>query len=176
MNILLIYPNVAESPKDISLKTIFSILKKNNHEVELMSSQFKISLNKTIKKITTFNPDLVVITTPTNDSLYNAINICNLIKKIKNVHIICGGYHATISPENIISQNCFDIVAIGKAESSFLKLIKSLEVGRMNNYLWYPYPPSKKKHSYNYVISNYKINNLWFKKDGKIIKNRIVNN
>jgi anaerobic magnesium-protoporphyrin IX monomethyl ester cyclase len=117
MNVLLIYPNVVESPKDISLGLgiISAILKKNNHQVELIDTTFKISLGEITKKIKEFNPDLVGVTAATND-LYNAINLCNLIKKIKNIPVICGGYHATIAPEDIIKQSCFDIVAIGEAE------------------------------------------------------------
>lgn len=154
MKILLIYPNVVESPKDISLGLgiISSLLKKNNHKVELIDTTFKISKKQIIKKIKDFNPDIVGVTAATND-LYNAINICNLIKKIKKIPIVCGGYHATISPSDIINQDCFDVAAIGESEYSFLKFIESIEKGKLN----------------------YKIKNLWFKKQGKIIKNSIEN-
>lgn len=152
MNVLLIYPNVVESPKDISLGLgiISAILKQNNHKVELIDTTFKISKKEIIRKIKEFNPDIVGVTAATND-LYNAINICNLIKKIKKIPIVCGGYHATIAPEDIMRQECFNIAAIGEAEYSFLKLIESIEKGKIN----------------------YKLKNLWFKKQGKIIKNPI---
>lgn len=152
MKVLLIYPNVVESPKDISLGLgiISALLKQKKHEVGLIDTTFKITKTEIIKKIKDFNPDIVGVTAATND-LYNAINICNLIKKIKNVPIVCGGYHATIAPEDIIKQDCFDIVAIGEAEYSFLELIGSIEKGKIN----------------------YNLRNLWFKNQGKIIKNPI---
>jgi len=154
MKILLIYPNVVESPKDISLGLgiISSMLKQKGHKVGLIDTSFKITKKEIIKRFKRFNPDLVGVTAATND-LYNAINICNLIKKIKNIPIVCGGYHATIAPEDIIKQDCFDIAAIGEAEYSFLKLIDSIEKGEIN----------------------YKLKNLWFKKQGKTIKNTIGN-
>lgn len=154
MKILLIYPNVVESPKDISLGLgiISAILKQKGHNVELIDTTFKITKTEIINKIKNFNPDIVGVTAATND-LYNAINICNLIKKIKNMPIVCGGYHATIAPEDIIKQDCFDIAAIGESEYSFLELINSIEKGKIN----------------------YKLKNLWFKKQGKIIKNPIEN-
>jgi len=154
MKVLLIYPNVVESPKDISLGLgiISAMLKQKNHKVGLIDTTFRITKKEIIKKIKTFNPDLVGVTAATND-LYNAINICTLIKKIKNIPIVCGGYHATIAPEDIIKQDCFDIAAIGEAEYSFLKLIRSIEKGKIN----------------------YNLKNLWFKNKGKIIKNPIGN-
>jgi len=154
MNVLLVYPNVIESPKDLSigLGIISAVLKQKSHKVELIDTTFKISKKQIINKIKNFNPDVVGVTAATND-LYNAINICNLIKRIKNIPIVCGGYHATIAPEDIIKQDCFDIAAIGESEYSFLDLISSMEKGKIN----------------------YKIKNLWFKKQGKIIKNPIGN-
>jgi radical SAM superfamily enzyme YgiQ (UPF0313 family) len=152
MKILLIYPNVVESPKDISLGLgiISAVLKKNGHKAELIDTTFKITKREIVNKTKEFNPDIIGVTAATND-LYNAINICNLIKKIKNIPIVCGGYHATIAPEDIIKQDCFDIAAIGEAEYSFLELIDSIEKGKIN----------------------YKIKNLWFKKQRNVIKNPI---
>jgi len=152
MKIVLVYPNVVESPKDISLGLgiISALLKKEGHQVRLIDTTFKISNKEIIKIIRSFNPDLIGVTAATND-LHNAIRICKLIKEIKDVPIICGGYHATVAPNDILKKDCFDIVAIGEAEHSVLELIKSIEKGKIN----------------------YKIKNLWFKKDNKIIKNEL---
>ena len=152
MKILLIYPNVVESPKDMSLGLgiISSMLKEKGHKVEIIDTTFKTTTNEIITKFKKFDPDLIAVTAATND-LYNAINICSTLKKIKNIPIICGGYHATIAPEDIISQKCFDIVAIGESEKSFIKFVESLE---------------KKK-------INYKLKNLWIRKGEEIIKNPI---
>jgi len=154
MKILLIYPNVVESPKDLSLGLgiISSMLKKQGHQVDLIDNTFGITKKEIINKTKRFSPDLVAVTAATND-LYKAIEICELIKKVKQVPIVCGGYHATVAPEDIIKKKCFDIVAIGEAEHSFLELIKSIENKKIN----------------------YKIKNLWIKKDSKIIKNKIGN-
>ena len=154
MKVLLIYPNVVESHKDISLGLgiISSLLKEKGHKVDLIDTTFKIHKKKIANKLKNFNPNLVAITVATND-LYNAINICNFIKSRKPIPIVCGGYHATISPEDIISQNCFDIVAIGEAERNFVKLVDSIEKRKIN----------------------YKLKNFWFKKNEKVIKNKLGN-
>ncbi|MAG77920.1 hypothetical protein CL616_00995 [archaeon] len=153
MKVLLVYPNIVETPKDISLglAIISSLLKKHNHKVKLLDSTFHNPNKQEIELITKqFDPDLVAVTAATND-LENAIRICKIIKNIKLVPIICGGYHATISPQDILDQDCFDVAAIGEAEQSLLEFINTLE---------------KKEY-------NYKINNLWIKKEKEIIKNEI---
>ena len=150
MKVLLIYPNIVESPKDISigLGIISSLLKQNKHQVELIDTTFKITEEQIIHKVKSFNPDYVAVTAATND-LLNAVRICKIIKKIKTIPIICGGYHATISPEDIFMYECFDIVAIGEAENSLIELLKN---------------PEKTN-----------IKNLWFRKEGEIIKNELGN-
>jgi anaerobic magnesium-protoporphyrin IX monomethyl ester cyclase len=155
MKVLLIYPNIVETPKDISLGLgiISALLKKHNHTVKLLDSTFHNPHTTDIEElIKDFDPELVAVTAATND-LKNAIRICKSIKSIKLVPIICGGYHATISPEDILEQECFDVAAIGESENSLIKFIDTLE-----------------KEEYNYNIEN-----LWIKKDNKIIKNKIGN-
>jgi anaerobic magnesium-protoporphyrin IX monomethyl ester cyclase len=153
MKILLIYPNIVETPKDISLglAIISSILKKHNHKVKLLDTTFHNPHTTDIEQlIKDFDPELVAVTAATND-LHNAIRICKKIKKIKLIPIVCGGYHATISPEDILKQDCFDVAAIGESEQSLIQFINTLE-----------------KQEYNYNIPN-----LWIKKDKEIIKNKI---
>ena len=100
------------------------MLKKEGHKVELIDTTFGITRNEIINKTRRFSPDLVAVTAATND-FYNAIKICKLIKQIEDILVVCGGYHPTIAPEEVIKQKCFDVVAMGEAEYSFLKLIKS---------------------------------------------------
>ena len=152
MNIILIYPNIIESPKDISLGLgiVSSVLKEGGHKVQLIDKSFGLSQAEIISKIKSFNPDVVGVTAMSNDFAV-AVEICSLIKKIKNIPIVCGGVHATIAPEDVMLENCFDVAAIGEAEYSFLNFIDSFEKGKIN----------------------YKINNLWIRKGDKIIRNEI---
>lgn len=157
MKILFIYPNIVESPKDFStgLGTLAAVCKTQGHETALIDSTFGISNSEIIKKSKRFNPDLITVTTATNDFEY-ACKIATLLKKHFKVPIIAGGFHPTIAPEEVISEDCFDILCLGEGEGALIELIKSLEKGRLNT----------------------KIKNLWFKKTDKkgnlkIIKNPI---
>ena len=156
MKILFVYPNIVESPKDISagLAILSAICKKNGHRVDLIDSSFGITDQEIVKKTKKFSPDLVVITTATNDFSY-AVHIATLIKKNFKVPIIAGGYHPTTAPEEAISKKCFDMICIGEGEGALLDLIKAIEKGK----------------------SAEKIKNLWIRKqkNGKteIIKNPV---
>lgn len=150
MKILFVYPNIVESPKDFStgLGILISIAKSKKHQIKLIDTTFGMSDEQILSEIKSFNPDLAAITTATNDFEY-AKKIAFFIKQNKNIPIIAGGFHPTISPEETINADCFDIICIGEGEEAFEELLEKLE---------------KKK-----PIT--KIKNLWVKKKGKIIKN-----
>ncbi|MBS3162750.1 cobalamin-dependent protein, partial [Candidatus Woesearchaeota archaeon] len=142
MRVLLVYPNIVESPKDISigLGIISALLKQNNHFVDLLDNTFGLTDEDIVDKVKVFDPELVAVTAASND-LNRAIEICTLIKKQKEVMVVCGGYHATVAPEDILKEDCFDVAAIGEAEYSLIELIDSIEKGEVD----------------------YSIENLWFK-------------
>ena len=109
MKILFVYPNIVESPKDISigLATLAAICKNKGHEVGLIDSSFGITDSEIIEKAKKFSPNLIAITVATNDFEY-AIHLAILLKKTLKIPIIAGGYHATTAPEELISKECFD--------------------------------------------------------------------
>ena len=156
MKILFVYPNIVESPKDIStgLAMLAAVCKKKGHQVSLIDSSFGITDLEVIKKAKEFNPNLVAITIATNDFEY-AVHLSTLLKKTLKVPIIAGGYHPTTAPEEAIAKECFDMICIGEGEETLLDVADAVEKNK----------------------SLYKIKNLWIKKtvEGrmKIIKNPI---
>lgn len=151
MKILFVYPNIVESPKDIStgIAILSALCKEKGHKTALINSSFGIKDEEIITKTKNFKPDLIAITTATNDFEY-ACHIANLLKKL-NKPIIVGGYHPTIAPEETISKDCFDMICIGEGELTIIELIDKLEQGKKID----------------------KIKNLWIKNKIKIIKNPI---
>lgn len=155
MRVLFIYPNIVESPKDISigLATLSAICKGKGHKTALIDSSFGISDSEILKKAKRFKPEIVVITTATNDFNY-AVHIANLLKRKINsdIPIVVGGYHPTISPEEAINKECFDIVCVGEGEEALIELLDKIEKGKSID----------------------KIKNFWIKKkDGAVLKNPI---
>lgn len=152
MKVLFVYPNIVESPKDISngLAVLSAVLKDKGHQTSLIDTTFKLSDEEILNKAKRFNPDLIAITTATNDFDY-ASDIGDLLKKNLKVPVIAGGFHPTIAPEEVISKKPFDMVCIGEGEGAILDLVEKLA--------------RKEKID--------KIKNLWIKKNGKIIKNPV---
>ncbi len=155
MRILFVYPNIIESPKDIStgIGMLSAVCKHAGHKTELIDTTFNLSKSDILKKAKNFSPDLIAFTIATNDFEY-ATEIATLLKKFLNVPIIAGGFHPTIAPEEVISKKCFDAICIGEAEEAFLELIQKTKNQKLP----------------------LKIKNFWIKdSDGKIIKNSLRN-
>jgi anaerobic magnesium-protoporphyrin IX monomethyl ester cyclase len=150
MNILLIYPNITEYPIDMSngLASISAVLKSAGHQVELLDFTFKPNAHKIVQVLYDVSPALIGIPVSSNDFDY-AIAVCSFIKKHSNAPIVCGGWHTTIATEEVLNRNCFDIAVIGDGEYAMLEIATSVQ----NN------------------LELDSILGVWFKRDGKIIKN-----
>lgn len=128
MKILFVYPNIVESPKDIStgLATLAALCKAKGHKTALIDTTFGLSDHEILRKAKSFAPDLIAFTTATNDFNY-AVHIASVLKKQLRVPILAGGFHPTIAPQETISKDCFDIVCIGEGEQAIIELIDKLE-------------------------------------------------
>lgn len=82
MKILFIYPNIIESPKDIStgLAVLIALCKKKGHRVDLIDTSFGAEDDEIINHAKKFNPDVIAITTATNDFDY-ACHLSSLLKR-----------------------------------------------------------------------------------------------
>ena len=147
----------------IGLESLISYLKSKGHEVELIfdpglgdNGFLDIPiLNKfcndqlVIEKAIRFRPDLIAFCSITN--LYSAITkIAKKFKEVFDVPIIIGGIHPTSLPEEVIKEDCYDMLCVGEGEEALEELLQRL----------------KEKSSYA------DIKNLWVKDgSGKIHRN-----
>lgn len=103
---------------------------------------------KLINKIIRLHPDLVAISV-FSDNYQWACDIAAGVKKEIDVPIVMGGVFATNCPETIIANPDVDIVCLGEGEQPIVELVNSMAAGQIDH----------------------TIKNLWFKNDGRIIKN-----
>lgn len=75
--------------------------------------------------------------------------MAQLVKQYINVPIIVGGLHPTILPDFVIKNPNIDMICIGEGEQALLELIESMQIGKVD----------------------YSIRNIWFRRDGEIIRN-----
>ena len=105
--------------------------------------------SKTIKE---FNPDLIAASFAEINYSYG-VSLLNPLKKEFAVPVVAGGIFPTLSPEITIDNDAIDMVCIGEGEDALVELALAIV--------------EKSDHS--------QINNLWVKKDGKIMKNPLQN-
>jgi radical SAM superfamily enzyme YgiQ (UPF0313 family) len=150
MNILLVYPNIADHPKDISfgLAAVSATLKQGGHRVGLLDATFGLAPGAVARTVEQFNPGLVGITVASNDFPF-AVELATAIRNSSQAPIVAGGFHATVAPEEVLACPGFDAVAIGEGDRSMLEIAESIEGGALN--------PS--------------IPGVWFRADGAIVRN-----
>ncbi len=145
------------------VEILAAILKKHGHVVDLLLDPglgkhyyFKLPLlnllfrdTLLLRKLKSFNPDLIAMSIVTNNFLYFR-NFGMKIKENFDVPIIVGGIHPTSVPEFVIKEDWVDFLCIGEGEEAIVELADKLH--------------------YNQDFSQ--IKNLWIKdKNGKIYKN-----
>lgn len=152
MKILFIYPNIVKYPKGIShgIGLLSAVLKEEGHKTSLIDVTFGMSDAQILKETKEFEPDLIAFSAGSNN-IYYAEHIATLLKKEFKIPTIVGGCHPTIDSLKTLQRECFDMVCIGEGEFALLDLVKTWENGEQS----------------------YKIENIWFKKDGEIIQNPI---
>ena len=100
-------------------------------------------------KVESFNPDLLAVTSVESTFQY-AISLLKSVRD-KKILTILGGVFATFSPEFALGYDEIDIVCIGEGEKALVKLVKRLSDG----------------------VDYTGIDNLYIKKNGEIIKNKL---
>ena len=150
MRVQFVYPNAYRYPRDISIGIAYlsSFLKEHGHETALIDTTIGMKDAEILSRAKKFNPDLLAISAVSNNFSY-AIHVATHLKKENKIPVIVGGVHATIDPEETLMKECVDMVCIGEGEDTLLELVRSMEKGEKNT----------------------AIQNIWFKENGRIIKN-----
>ncbi|MFA4880701.1 MAG: radical SAM protein [Candidatus Doudnabacteria bacterium] len=100
----------------------------NAHIVDPLQKS-RLSMAGTVKKISSFNPDLVGIHA-TTDFIPEAKNLVRMLRKvIPRAKICLGGPHSTSIPEETLSELGVDFIIVGEGEETVLELVKKLEKG-----------------------------------------------
>lgn len=133
MKILLIEPNKAPvviGGEDFSIYEPLAIEYiaagvVDNHEVEILDLRLENNLDDVLQR---FSPDIVGITAYT----VHVNTVRNLFKKIKSwnpkVLTVVGGHHATIMPEDFIS-DYIDVLVLGEGIFTFREIVNRYERG-----------------------------------------------
>jgi len=95
-----------------------------------------------------FQPDLLAVSAMTTN-LDETLDILRHVQP--DCLVVMGGVHATLEPEEILREEGVDVVCIGEGEGALVDLCNALEADKDTK----------------------KIPNLWFRDNGKVIKNTL---
>lgn len=155
---------VNDAYEKMGVEYLSSVLKKHDHQVRLfidpqlfydenMKSEWLNNIfsykKPLIDNLLNYNPDIVGFSV-ISDFYPWACDLAKIIKKRNpKIPIVFGGIHPTSVPEFVIQNDFVDMICIGEGEYALLELVESLKKGKID----------------------YNIKNIWFKKEGNIIKN-----
>jgi len=156
---------INDSSQQLGIQYISAVLKQHGHEVKLFMdpqlfdddvirvprlSRWLDSKQELVRRLKAYQPGLIGISVVT-DFYQWAHRIATMIKEEMDVPIIAGGIHPTSVPERVLKNDCFDMVCLGEGEFPLLELADSMQKGAPDD----------------------TIRNIWFKRDGKIIRNEL---
>lgn len=154
---------VNDSCEHLGVEYISALLKSEGHDtrlfvdpllfddefitVKFLNRRFDYT-KRIVRALAAYQPDLIGMSVVS--SFYPwASQMAGAIKAEMNVPIIMGGIHPTSVPERVIQNNAVDMICLGEGEYPMLELAHSMARGE---------PDSA-------------IKNIWFKKNGQIIRN-----
>lgn len=152
LKVLFIYPDIWTYGGGFhyGIAYVSAVLKMNGYQTSLLHITEEVSKKELIDEVAQAKPDLIAFSSTTNQFPYVKI-YARWIKESFSLPIICGGVHATLCPDEVISCRHIDIVCIGEGEYPLLEFVKALKDGQAFD----------------------QIQNLWTRKDGKIIRNSL---
>ena len=156
---------VQAEAESLAVEYLSSVLKSHGHKTSLVFDpmifnspslqnsylQKKFDIKKAlVEQIKDTSPDLIGFPVFTGNYQW-ALSVARSVKKVLEVPIIFGGIHPTSVPETVMKEDCVDMICIGEGEYALVELVENLAQNKENQ----------------------EIKNIWFKKDGKIIKNDV---
>ncbi len=154
MRVLFIYPDFGSFlPRHFQhgIGYLSAALKKAGHQAALFYLSEAWSEEKLIFDTRRFDPGLIALSGTTHQFPYLKKIARALKPALPKVPIICGGIHASLAPEEVLSEPELDMVCVGEGEKAVVLLAGALEQGR-----------------------DYQgIQNLWVKTGGSVRKNPV---
>jgi len=142
---------------NLGVEYLAAILKAHGHQVDVVvdsefNSRPEISKveRENLLELKRLKPDIIGFSVVTPRYQWY-LKMARLIKNELQAPTIFGGHHPTAVPEVVIENDCVDMVCVGEGEYAMLELINSMEKGE----------------------KRFDIQNIFFKLDGKVVKNDI---
>lgn len=156
MRVVFVYPDLASDNPDYTgyfyhgIAYLSAVLKKAGHQTNLIQFTREITDQEFQERVKALQPDLIGFSS-TSHVFPFVQRYAAAAKQVYRAPIICGGVHASISPEQVLEDKNIDMVCIGEGERPLQELCQ-----RMEN-----------KQPIEGIAS------IWSKRNGQIFKNKV---
>jgi radical SAM superfamily enzyme YgiQ (UPF0313 family) len=106
-------------------------LKQAGHETSLIIYDATYTPERFKQDVRAFDPQLVAFTVMTFQ-WGPSKELISLVKEVKDVPIIAGGYHPTLYPDEVINFSGVDFTCRGEGEETLLELVQRIEEGKID--------------------------------------------
>jgi radical SAM superfamily enzyme YgiQ (UPF0313 family) len=158
---------ITSGQESLGVEALSAYLKRNNHQVRLFfdpqtfGGSIFLRVNflkkifdlkeKIISEVIQWEPDLIGFSCMVHNYQWSLEIAREIRKRAPSLPIIFGGIQPTSMADEVLENDCVDMVAIGEAELSLTSLLENMENGSVRT----------------------DIKGIYFKKDGRIIKNPV---
>ena len=135
MKILFVYPDIEGVARYGARKFyhglgyLSAVLKQAGHETALLYVQQETPREAFLAAVEDTGAQLVAFSTTTHQHPYAVAQARWLQEARSELTIVVGGVHATLVPEQVVAEGCFDAVCVGEGEAALLDLVERLEAG-----------------------------------------------
>lgn len=129
MHVLFVYDSIAKSFHS-GISALSAYLKLHGHSAALLTVRRHHSLEEFRSSFIGLSRKAgIVAVTAMTTQWPRLLQLFPVIREEFKGPIVCGGYHPTIRPEEVISHPCIDMICIGDGEEALLELAEALERG-----------------------------------------------
>ncbi|MCB9748169.1 MAG: B12-binding domain-containing radical SAM protein [Candidatus Omnitrophica bacterium] len=136
-SVLLLYPKTGMDfgstvAPPHSLLTIAAPIIKAGYTVKLLDQRTQTVTRKVLEKYLSKDTICVGISSMTGTQIRNALNLARYVRDIcgRDVPIVWGGPHPSVTPKQTIRHDLVDIVVVGEGDESFLEIVEALDHNR----------------------------------------------
>jgi anaerobic magnesium-protoporphyrin IX monomethyl ester cyclase len=132
MKVLFVYPNVGSGHSihmQPGLSSLSAVLKQARHHTALIDISQPVDREEFQAQVKAFDPDLVGFSVTVNQWRCTR-EYAGYIREVSNASIVCGGYHPTLVPEEVVEDPNVDWVIRGEGEEPLLEFMEALEHNR----------------------------------------------
>ena len=112
---------------------IAAVLESDGHQVRVhdLGLDPELSPHEGLAPVLQFGPDLMGITAMTSN-YHSAREAAALAKASIGCPVVIGGPHATVFPERVVQEPCFDFLVCGEGEQTLQELVRVLDAEGMD--------------------------------------------